>query len=64
MQKRKNRPQTWLEVQREHILNVLDDLIFLQNVQSPIGYRHIMGFVYLLCVIIFLCLTITAFGAG
>lgn len=61
MQKRKNRPETQFERFREHFLNTLDDLIFLQNVDSPIGFRHIMGLIYVLVVALFLFVTVTAF---
>ena len=61
MQKKKNHPPTWFEIQRENLLNWLDDLIFLQNVHNPIGYKVLMRVLSLLIVATFLYLTVSAF---
>jgi hypothetical protein len=61
MQKKKNHPPTWLEILFENFLNWLDDLIFLQNVHNPIGYKVLMRVLSILIVAAFLYLTVSAF---
>jgi hypothetical protein len=61
MEKKKNHPPTWFEIQRENILNVLDGYIFLQNVGNPIGCKVIIRVVSALIVALFLFLTVSAF---
>jgi hypothetical protein len=61
MEKKKNRPTTWLERLWDSLLNMLDDLIFLQNVHSPFGITGCMRIVYVLVVALFCFMTIAAF---
>jgi hypothetical protein len=60
MEKKKNRPTTWLERLWDSLLNMLDDLIFLQNIHAPIGATGCMQIAYVLVVALFCFLTIAA----
>jgi hypothetical protein len=64
MEKKKNRPTTWLERLWDSWLNTLDDLIFLQNVHSPIGITGCMRIVYVLVIVLFCYMTISALSIG
>jgi hypothetical protein len=62
MEKKKNRPTTWLERLWDSLLNTLDDLIFLQNVHSPFGITGCMRIISVVIVGLFLFLTVAAFS--
>lgn len=64
MEKKKNRPMTWLERLWDSFLNMLDDLIFLQNIHSPIDMTGCMRIVYVLAVMLFCYMTLTALIFG
>jgi hypothetical protein len=61
MEKKKNRPTTWLERLWDSLLNTLDDLVFLQNIHL-IGMTGCMRIISVVIVALFLYLTVAAFS--